>query len=268
MAYPLSLDLWLALTVSTLKRTTFLQAVSGTKLGRVTLFDRLLDFLIAAVAIGVAFKILNIENINSSIDSLVGASGVSALAVSFATKDLGQAVIRGFAMQNWDAFKVGDQVKFGDGTQGTIKVIGIIETEIMGSDNVVTRIPNSELSHRVSNLSQAQHSQVKQNLRFKYSDLDRMPAVLEEIMAEIRFSCPKLIDDGSKPFFAVLDTYEPDHVQAMVNCHFDIPLFSTEYLLNQQEVVLAIHRAVKRHGVECALPSIDYKANGVGVFAP
>jgi small-conductance mechanosensitive channel len=257
-ALPLSIDLWLALTLSTFKRSTFKQADSKSSLGRAGLFDKILDFMIFIFGLAVAVKVLQID-IGTSVESVVGAGGAGALAVSFASKDLGQAIVKGFAMQNWDAFKVGDWVRFGDGTSGTIVSVGLVETEVMGGDNVITRIPNSELSHRISNLSQSRRSQVKQTLRFKYSDLDKLPSVLEDIKNEIAVSCPKLVLDGSKPFHAVLEKYEPDHVQAAVDCHFDIQPASSEYLENQQEVVLAINRAVKRRGLEFALPSIAYK---------
>ena len=133
----------------------------------------------------------------------------------------------------------------------------------MGYDNVVIKIPNSQLTgQRISNLSRVKRSRVRQVLRFKYKDLEKLPYVLSEIKDEIRGSCPKLIVDGSKPFQAILQSYEPDHVAAVVNCHFDIPPATGEFVDNRQQVLLAIARAMKQHEVDFALPSILYETSG------
>lgn len=59
-----------------------------------------------------------------------------------------------YFLQAWDAFKEGDDILLGDGTAGTVNKIGLVETELVGYDNVAIRIPNSELAtQRVSNMS-------------------------------------------------------------------------------------------------------------------
>ena len=75
---------------------------------------------------------------------------------------------------------------------------------------------------RVSNLSRANQCAVKQTLRFKYSDIDKLPAVLESIKEEIKKSCPELISDGKRPFRAVLTGYHSDHISALVDCRFKL----------------------------------------------
>lgn len=101
---------------------------------------------------------------------------------------------------------------------------------------------------------------MQQNLRFKYSDLEKLPQTLDDICLEIKQSCPTLITDGSKPFQAVLTQYESDHVEALVRCHFNIaPVDGSSVLENQQQVLLAIARAIKRNNVEFAPPSILYQ---------
>jgi small-conductance mechanosensitive channel len=251
--------IWLALAASTIKRTLFLQAVSGSQLGRVGLYDRLIDFLVASITIVVVFDELSID-IGMGLQSVLSAGGVGALIFSLASKDLAENIVGGFVLQAWDAFDVGDDVKLGDGTEGTVKKIGLVETEIVGYDNINVRIPNAQLSQRISNLSRIKRSQVKQPLRFKYSDLDKLPDALNAIKKEIQANCPKLITVG-KPFQAVLTQYEPDHIQAVVNCHFEIAPGSSEFMDNRQTMLLSIAKAAKESGVEFALPSINYKTN-------
>lgn len=112
--------IWVALAASTIKRTLFQQAVSGGELGRVGLYDRLIDFLVASITVVVVFDKLSID-IGMGLQSVLSAGGVGALVFSLASKDLAESIVGGFVLQAWDAFDVGDDVKLGDGTEGTVK---------------------------------------------------------------------------------------------------------------------------------------------------
>jgi small-conductance mechanosensitive channel len=254
-----ALTIWVALAACTIKRTLFLQAISGSQLGRVGLYDRLIDFLVASITTVVVFDELSID-LGMGLRSVLSAGGVGALVFSLASKDLAENIVGGFVLQAWDAFDVGDDVKLGDGTEGTVKKVGLVETEIVGYDSINVRIPNAQLSQRISNLSRIKQSRVKQPLRFKYSDLDKLPDALNAIKKEIQASCPKLIT-VDKPFHAVMTQYEPDHIQAVVICHFEIAPGTTEFMDNRQQMLLSVAKAVKESGVEFALPSIEYKTN-------
>eukprot|EP00977_Amphora_coffeiformis_P012021 scaffold2962_cov169-Amphora_coffeaeformis.AAC.8 len=221
-AWHIAVTLWIALTVSTVKRTLFQQSVHGERLGRVVFFDRLIDVVLTGVFAATVVDDLDID-VGMGLQSIFAASGVATLFFSLATKDLAEQIIGGFVIQAWDAFEIGDDIKLGDGTEGTVKQIGLVETQIQQYDNIMVQIPNSSLyKQRVSNLSRVKKSQFEQVLRFKYSDLPEVPAALADIKEEIRASCPKLITEG-KPFRAVLTKYETDHVATVVLCHFDIP---------------------------------------------
>lgn len=51
VAPQVGLTVWAALTVCAVKRTIFLQAVSGNRLGRVSVYDKLLDFVIGLLTV-------------------------------------------------------------------------------------------------------------------------------------------------------------------------------------------------------------------------
>jgi small-conductance mechanosensitive channel len=258
---------WTGLTLSTVKRTIFKQMVTTKTLGRVSLYDRLLDFVLSMATAANILGILKVD-FGVGIQSIFAASGVSALVFSLASKGLVEQIVAGFVVQAWDAIEEGESVRLGDGTEGKVKRIGLVETEIEGSDNISVRIPNSQLTgKRVSNISRMTRSQVKQILRFKYSDLDRLPKVLNDIKAEIAATCPGLITDGSKSFQALLTQYASDHVQALINCHFDIKPGSGEHAETQQKVMLAISSAMKRNNIEFAIPSVLYQTDEAGIFS-
>lgn len=249
---------WAALTVSAVKRTLFVQRTSSGKLGRVALYDRLIDFVIGIVTVVEVLDELQID-VGMGVASVLSASGVGALIFSLASKDLAEQIVAGLTISVWDAIEVGEDVKLGDGTAGTITRIGLVDTDIEGFDNVVVRIPNAQIAtSRVSNLSRISKSRVTQTLRFKYADLDKLPVVLQETRQEIKANCPELIVDGSKPFRAVLSSYQSDHVEAEVTCHFALPPGSDAYCAAREKVLLAIATAAKHHDVEFALPSILY----------
>ena len=70
-----------------------------------------------------------------------------------------------------------------------------------------------------------------------------------------------MISDGSKSFHSVVSSFEADHIQVMVLAHFDIPPVTAEYIRNRHDVLFAIHRAMKKHDVDFAIPTIVYNAN-------
>ena len=254
---------WASLTVSIVKRILFHQRVTtGTGLGRAGLLDRLLDFGISLVSISNIFSILSID-VGTGLKSVFAASGVSAVVLSLACKGLIEQVVGGIMVRAWDAIEVGEYIRLQDGMEGTVTRIGLVDTEIIGGDNIVVWIPNSSIpGQRVSNISRTKRSRVKQLLRFKYSDLQKLSGVLAAIKAEIQRNCPKLIIDGSKPFRAVLTAYEPDHVRVEVDCHFEINPGSGEYVETRQQVLLSIANAVKENEIEFALPSMFYATSG------
>jgi small-conductance mechanosensitive channel len=123
-----------------------------------------------------------------------------------------------------------------------------------GGDELVVSIPNSQLSNiRVTNRSNLKYSQVKQTLRFDYSDIERLPALVACIKEEIRTSCPEVISDGSRPFF------EADHLEVSVDCRLRSPPIGDKYVEARQNILMAIARAVKKMRLNFAMPTETYK---------
>ena len=99
-------------------------------------------------------------------------------------------------------------------------------------------------------MSRTPRSQVKQELRVSYDDAAKIPKLLESIKEEIKEDCPKLITDGSRPFRAHWRDYKDDHLQIVVDCHFNIKPTGNEYWDNRQTMLEAIYRAAKKTGVK------------------
>ena len=162
------------------------------------------------------------------------------------------------------------------GTSGTVINIGWLTTEILGmilrfarhtlqyscaltfifrnnftgSDELVTKIPNSQLSNiRISNRSRMKFSQVKQQLYFKYEDVERIPSLVDEIRNEIAATCPEVITDGSREFLVKWVDFGEKHVQVLVDCRLKNPPIGEKYYAARQKVLEAIARAVNRRDV-------------------
>ena len=182
--------------------------------------------------------------------------GFGAVVLTLATQNIAQEIVGGLAVKTQSAVGVGDEIRLQDGTAGIVHSIGWVHSHLRGYDDLIVRIPNSQFIHsRVTNISRARRSQVKQTIRFRYKDLNKVPDILRDIKEEMKKSCPKLVHDGSAIYRAVITSYEPDHVQAVVNFHFDIPAETEASNRNRQEVLLTISRVMEKHGAEFALPT-------------
>mgnify|MGYP000399492630 CR=1 FL=1 len=121
----------------------------------------------------------------------------------------------------------------------------------VGSDELVTSIPNTQLADlRISNRSRMKRSQVKQTLRFKHVDIDKIPDLVNEIKDEIAASCPKVITDGSRPFRVWWTDIDSDCVKVMVDCRLRNPPTGDKYYEARQTVMEAIAKALKRKKVD------------------
>ena len=93
-------------------------------------------------------------------------------------------------------------------------------------------------------------SSVQQHLRFKFSDADKMPQLMEDIKEEIIKACPDVITDGSRPFRAFWTGYGPVGLDVTVDAHFRIKLLGNPFWENRQNMLIAINKAVKKNRVE------------------
>jgi small-conductance mechanosensitive channel len=250
--------IWGSKALSCVKHLMLSKLVHGTRMGKVAFFDRILDLTIGVLTGYNVLHALGIE-LGMGLNSLFAASGVSAIVFSLASKGMVEQIVGGLLLNGWDAIEVGEYVRFQDGTEGTVVSIGLIETELLGSDHVPMRVPNSQIvGKRISMFSKVTKSQVKQTLRFKYQDLDKLPTILQDIQQKIKSVC----DDKLTSASARLTTYEADHIQVSVSCSFDIKPGTSEYAETREKVLFAIADAVKKNDVEFALPAIQYETSG------
>jgi small-conductance mechanosensitive channel len=218
-----------------------------------------------SLGLGTVYNVLHQlkVDIGMGLNSLFAASGVSAIVFSLASKGMVEQMVGGLLLSAWDAIEVGEYVRLGDGTEGTVVRIGLIETELLGPDHVPMRVPNTQIAgKRISMYSKVTKSQVKQTLRFKYSDLEKLPKVLKAIQDEIAKQCADV--PLEKPPQVVLTQYEADHIQAAVSVSLNIKPGSAEFVAVREKIMFAIADAVQKFNVDFAIPAIQYETTVSG----
>ena len=195
------------------------------------------------VRIGVVFK------------SILSVAGLSSIIVGLSLKEPVSQILHGTINLLSDEFAPGEKIRLEDGTTGRVLDIGWMDTTLRCTNNLQVRIPNSEIANkRVYNISRLKRSRVKQKVRFRYNDIDKVPVLMHDIKEEIKKACPKVITDGSRPFRAHWREYNHDHITCVCVIHLNIPPETQEYYDNQERVLMAIATAAKKNNVQFALP--------------
>ena len=240
------------------------------RMGRIGLLDKFVDLIILFLASIFILDALDIGGL--SMESLFAAGGIGALTFSLASKSLAEQVVGGLVIAAWDVFQEGDDIVLLEmGIAGTVKKIGLADTAILNGDNVLVKVPNSQIfNQHVSNLSRVQITPVRQTLRFKYADLDKIPKLTEDIKREMLRKCGEkiVVTDGSKPFRVNLNEFKADHVEVSVLVHLQAPPGSEKYFDNRQAVLEAIAAAAKHNQMEFAIPAMSYTTDGTANLPP
>mmetsp|Transcript_101231 Transcript_101231/g.151657 ORF Transcript_101231/g.151657 Transcript_101231/m.151657 type:complete len:407 (-) Transcript_101231:104-1324(-) len=244
---------WAAQRLSVLKRYFLSRAISGRpggSLGRAAAIDRVVDGVIMSCTCFFLLDVLDVD-MGIGITSIFAFGSAGTLVVGLASQNLATMFVNGMVLTTSDRIAEGDHIKFGDGNCGQILKIGWFQTALRHYDDLIEVIPNSLLGMQcVTNLSRVKRCRVRQELRFRYEDVDKLDDLLAEIKEEIKVSCPKTISDGSAVFRAVWTDFKEDHVRALVEAHFELPPLGNVYWNNRQECLKAIYRTCKKHDVQ------------------
>lgn len=224
------------------------------------LFSRVLDIIIFLITSVIVMDLCSVK-VGVVIKSLLSVAGFSSLIIGLSLRDPATQIIEGTSLLLLDRFRPGDKIKLADGTVGRVISIGWLDTTLACTDDIHVRIPNSEIaSKRISNVSRANRSQVKQKVRLRYDDIDKIPKLVDGIKEEVKAACPKLVLDGSRPFRVHWRSMADDHVSVVVDTHHDIPPMTQLFYDNQERVMIAIATAVKKNRMKFALPAkISYR---------
>jgi small-conductance mechanosensitive channel len=245
-------SLWSAKNLSELKyfaltrgKKIDIRRNSGTRL-----LNRFADILIYVGTLVAILDFLSVQT-GFALKSLFGLSSVGTLVFSLASKELVSEFLASLAIQGTNMYSEGETILLKDGTNGIVQKLGWLNTHIRRSDEVVVRIPNTQISGaRLANISRTKFSAIKQGIAISYEEMDKVPQLIEDIKTEIRAACPTLIDDSSRKFRIFWSNYEENSLEIVVDAKFRTRPKCDDYYLLKQEVLLAISRATKKNKIQ------------------
>jgi small-conductance mechanosensitive channel len=243
---------WIGFRLSVFKRYMLETAIfkKTKKLGRVSMVDRLLDGLIVLTTGFFLIECLNVD-MGVGVTSVFAFGSAGTLVIGLATQKFAAMFVNGMVLTTSDRISEGDHIKTGSGLSGRVQKIGWFQTTLRHYNELEEIIPNSELGmQRVTNVSRCQKCQIKQVLRIKYEDIDKLESFIADIKSEIKKACPMVITDRSRPFRAYLTAFKEDHLQVSVDTHYNVRPMGEAFFKNQHNCLMAIARAAKMNKIE------------------
>lgn len=235
--------------------------------GQAELVDRMIDAFLYCIGIYSVVDYVQ-DDMGAAARGFVALGSVGTMVIGLASQGLAAQLFNGLFLASSNRIAVGDVVKFGNGVSGKVIKLGWMQTVLRAPDESLMTVPNKDLAdQRVTNMTRVQQSCVKQTLRFKYTDIDKLPEVLESIKEEVKKACPEVITDGTRPFRAYLTGYHSDHVAAQLDFRFRIKPLGDAFHRNRQTVLLLISKVAKQHGVEFAVVDVAALSTAMKLLA-
>lgn len=223
--------------------------------GVAQLINRFLDVLIW---FGSAISVLDFLSVQTgfALSSLLGLSSVGTLVFSLASQSLVAEFMASLAIQGTNIYTEGEKIVFDNGTTtGTVQKQGWLNTHVRRSDELIVRIPNSQIAAtRVANVSRTNLSAVKQTLALRYEDLPKLRKLCQGIKTEIKEAVggEDLVLDGTRPFRVIWRDYKDTYLEVFVLVYLRLRPSSNQYYDAQEKILQAIGRAMKANQCEFA----------------
>jgi len=245
---------WAAIRLMSFKRYLLSVAANRAtkKLGKLTVYDRIMDILILFSLTVTVLDVLRID-IGPGLTSLFAFGGVGTLVISLACQNMATQLVSGVAVSTSENFYVGDSVRLGDDTCGVIEKLGWFYTDIRGYDEYITRIPNQEFANRrICNISRMKKCQIKRSFRFRHQDLKKITPVCQQIKDNLKEEIEELISDGSRPFRVTLREVHEDHLLVVMDTHYNLPPFGDTYFNTLHKILNIVCLALRDNDVTLA----------------
>ncbi|VAH50234.1 mechanosensitive ion channel protein 1, mitochondrial-like [Triticum dicoccoides] len=182
-----------------------------------------------------------------AVQSILTVGGVGGVATAFAARDVLGNVLNGFSLQFSRPFSVGEYIKAGS-IEGTVLEIGLTSTLMMSPEKLPFTVPNSLFSSQIIvNRSRAQWRVSVTKIPIRLEDIEKVPAVAEEIKAMLR-SNPKVILETDAPY-CYLSRLESSYGELVIGCILQ-KMRKDELIYAEQDILLGAARIIKSHGVE------------------
>ena len=132
--------------------------------------------------------LIAMPTVGIEITALLAFGGVGGIAVGFAAKDLLANFFGGLMIYLDRPFAIGDWIRSPDREiEGTVEMIGWRLTVVRTFDKRPLYIPNSVFNTlSLENPSRMSNRRIKENIGIRYSDSDKMDAIVRDVKAMLR----------------------------------------------------------------------------------
>ncbi len=214
------------------------------------IYDMLGKF--ARLALLVLAALLIMRALHFPLASLLTVGGVAGIAIGFAAQGVVSNLFGAFVVYLDKPFKLGEWIVLPEmNISGTVEHIGWRSTVLRGFDTSPLYVPNYVFnSHIVETPPRMQARRIQQTLPVRYSDIERLPAILEDLRAYLA-NDPRI--DHSQSEFVNFTNYGAHSLDILIYC-FASTVQWGESLAIQEDVLLNAAQIIRRHGAQLALP--------------
>lgn len=92
---------------------------------------------------------------------------------------------------------------------------------------------------------------MKQTIRFKYSDMDKIPDFITSLKEEMKMKFSATLITKDRPFRVHFRDIEADHLEVVCDFRFNLAPTGDAYYDNRQKVIETIAKVVKDKGKCC-----------------
>ncbi len=193
-----------------------------------------------------------LRTLHFPIDSLLTVGGVAGIAIGFAAQGVVSNLFGAMVIYMDQPFKIGEWIVLPQmNISGTVEHIGWRSTRLRGFDTYPYYVPNHVFNTSVVETPPRMHARrIEQTLPVRYSDVERLPAILAELRAYLANHSGIDHTQSQMVYFTNYGTHSLD---ILIYC-FAATVQWAESLAIQEDVLLNASRIIRRNGGELALP--------------
>jgi len=193
-----------------------------------------------------------LRTLNFPIASILTFGGVAGVAIGFAAQGVVSNLFGALVIYMDQPFKIGEWIVLPQmNISGTVEEIGWRSTKLRGFDTYPYYVPNHVFnSHVVETPPRMQARRIQQTLPVRYSDVSRLPAILQDLRAYIGNHSGI---DHSQSEMVYFTNYGAHSLDILIYC-FAATVQWAESLAIQEDVLLNASRIIAGHGGQLALP--------------
>ncbi len=193
-----------------------------------------------------------LRTLHFPIASLLTVGGVAGIAIGFAAQGVVSNLFGAVVIYLDQPFKIGEWIVLPQmNISGTVEHIGWRSTRLRGFDTYPYYVPNHVFNTSVVETPpRMQARRIQQTLPVRYSDVERLPKILEDLRAYIARH-PGI--DHTQSELVYFTNYGSHSLDILLYC-FAGTVQWAESLAIQEDVLLNASRIIRRHGGQLALP--------------